>query len=776
MLSLFTIHARQIRLAVALAVILIAAMSLPLLAQAPPSVGQTSVVPELIKFNGTIKDTAGKPQSGTVGVTFALYKDEQGGSPLWLETQNVQADTQGHYSVYLGASKSGGLPQGLFVSGEARWLGVQPEGQAEQGRTLLLSVPYALKAGDAETVGGLPASAFVLAAPGNATAPGVSGSPAGDNMTPALGGSGTVNFIPLWTPDGNTLGNSVLFQSGTGASAKTGINTTTPAATLDVNGGVIARGAVQLPSTGTATAAGGFSSQPFSLQGSSFNSTSQKAIGPVFQWQTEASGNNSASPAGTLNLLYGNGSGSPGETGLNIASNGKITFATGQTFPGTGTITGITAGTGLTGGGTSGNVTLSINIPFANQNFANLKNANTFTKNQTINGTMTAQQLISTAAQGTAPLQVSSTTQVPNLNASLLGGFRRSAFQPAGSYATLGGNSFNGDQNVTGNTTATGTVTGGVVNAVTSFNLGGSAFGFGSRSSGSVFLGFSGSFTSTGAGNTANGMNALVSNGTGAYNSAEGYYALGSNATGSYNTASGDHALYSNTAGSLNSAVGDSALYQSTGSNNSAVGASALIYNTSGSNNSALGINAGPDSNSPNLTNSTALGANAVVSKSNALVLGGTGSNAVSVGIGTATPASTLDVHGTGNFTGLITFAPGQTFPGTGAGTITGVTAGTDLSGGGSTGNVTLNVDTTKVVTGVVAGTDLTGGGTGGVQTLNLDTTKVPQLNVANTFTGDQTVNGNLAASGTVTAGVVNVTTSFNLGGSPIAFRISVRK
>ena len=29
---------------------------------------------------------------------------------------------------------------------------------------LLLSVPYALKAADAETVGGLPASAFVLAA------------------------------------------------------------------------------------------------------------------------------------------------------------------------------------------------------------------------------------------------------------------------------------------------------------------------------------------------------------------------------------------------------------------------------------------------------------------------------------------------------------------------------------------------------------------------------------------------------------------------------------
>jgi len=85
-----------------------------------------------------------------------------------------------------------------------------------------------------------------------------------------------------------------------------------------------------------------------------------------------------------------------------------------------------------------------------------------------------------------------------------------------------------------------------------------------------------------------------------------------------------------------------------------------------------------------------------------------------------------------------------------GGGGITGVTAGTDLTGGGTSGNVTLNVDTTKVVTGIVPGTDLTGGGTGGVLTLNLDTTKVPQLAAANTFTGNQTVNGNVSATGLV--------------------------
>ena len=66
------------------------------------------------------------------------------------------------------------------------------------------------------------------------------------------------------------------------------------------------------------------------------------------------------------------------------------------------------------------------------------------------------------------------------------------------------------------------------------------------------------------------------------------------------------------------------------------------------------------------------------------------------------------------------------------------MTAGVDLTGGGSSGNVTLNVDTSKVVTGITAGTDLIGGGTGGVQTLNLDVTKVPELGSNNIFTGTE--------------------------------------
>ena len=124
---------------------------------------QDVIVPRLVNFSGKAVGAQGKTLSGVVGISFAIYKEQEGGSPLWLESQNVQADAKGNYTAQLGATKPAGLPLDLFSSGEARWLGVTVNGGQEQARVLLISVPYALKAADAETLGGLPASAFVRA-------------------------------------------------------------------------------------------------------------------------------------------------------------------------------------------------------------------------------------------------------------------------------------------------------------------------------------------------------------------------------------------------------------------------------------------------------------------------------------------------------------------------------------------------------------------------------------------------------------------------------------
>jgi hypothetical protein len=325
------------RIARAMVALLSSVLALASFAVAQNSAPAASALPRLVRFGGTVKDLNGAPSSGVVGITFALYSEQTGGSPLWLETQNATADSTGHYTVVLGSTKPEGLPADLFTSEQAHWVGVQVSGQPEQPRVLLVSAPYALKAGDAETIGGLPPSAFVLAAPaiiGSATP----GNPTAA-VTPLAASSvtttgGTASYLPIFS-GADTIVDSIVFQSAT-SPFKLGINTANPATMLDVNGAGTIRGPLTLQSTGTATATAGKDSQPLNLIASSFNSTSSTAQGQTFRLQAEPTANDTTAPSATLNLLYGLAATAPSETGLKISSEGLFTFATGQTFPGTG--------------------------------------------------------------------------------------------------------------------------------------------------------------------------------------------------------------------------------------------------------------------------------------------------------------------------------------------------------------------------------------------------------------------------------------------------------
>jgi hypothetical protein len=735
---------KQIRV-VLLSLLMVLLCNLFSAAQQSVATATNATVPPLIPFSSVATDEGGNSLSGVVGITFSLYVGPQGGEPLWTETQNnVQLDPTGHYSVQLGITKPNGVPTTLFTTGEARWLGVRIAEQGEQPRVLLLSVPYALKAGDAATIGGLPPSAFVLAAPpfsstsGSAAAAPLDASATTQTSAPPptgtpVTGTGTVNFLPLWDTTSDII-SSVLFQSGTGATAKVGINTTTPATTLDVKGAGTIRGTLSLPATGTATATKGANSQPLNLAASSFSSTTGKAVAQTFQWQAEPAGNDTAADSGTLNLLFGAGTSKPAETGLNIASTGVITFNAAQTFPNT--ITGVTTatGSGLTGGGVSGTLNLGL--------------LNTCTTNQVLQWDGTA-WACATVGGGSGSGTVTSVAT----GLGLLGG-------PIITSGTLTidptvvpqlgtANTFTGNQTVMGNVIAT---TGYEIQFAGTNRLFDYGTPFAGSGLGNSFLGFAGNSTMTGQGNVGAGWAALAGNTIGFYNTAVGLQALFTNSSGQQNTAVGQSALFanggdssstanantaigygaasSNTTGYSNTAIGAQSLYRNTGGvYNTAVGGLALLNNTgtttTGDYNTALGYASGPTT--ANLSNTTAIGANASVSESNALVLGGTGANAVKVGIGTAAPAYTLDAAGT-----IRSSSGGFMFP-------DGTTQTTAAAGGGGT------------ITGVTAGTGLTGGGTSGNVTLSINAATIPQLGTANTFTTSQTVNGTLAATSSST-------------------------
>jgi hypothetical protein len=122
-----------------------------------------------------------------------------------------------------------------------------------------------------------------------------------------------------------------------------------------------------------------------------------------------------------------------------------------------------------------------------------------------------------------------------------------------------------------------------------------------------------------------------------------GSYSGYSNTSGTWNTFIGTSSGRINSTGDNNTMVGLNSGQNSNGSNNTFIGTLSGNTNLIGSNNVTLGYNAQAGAA---FGNAIAIGANASVTQSNSMALGGTGGNAVKVGIGTTAPQATLEVNG----------------------------------------------------------------------------------------------------------------------------------
>jgi hypothetical protein len=504
----------------------------------------SAVVPRLITFSGVVRDGKGQLMQGVVGVTLSLYKDQQGGAPLWTENQNVQLDEQGRYSLLLGATQGTGLPSDLFTSGEPRWLGAQAQvpGEEEQPRVLLVSVPYALKAADADTIGGKPVSAFVLAEPGTPSASPQPSNPSTNTLTPT-----TQRF---------SSGGGSIQDNGTGTSMtitpsdNIGIGTTTPAAPVEVD------------SPGEALRLNGAGNTQFSLMSSGTNRQNRALFLDQFgKFQIFNLTSNSSEFVIDSNHQIGVGTASP--AGL------FHIFSPGPAFSHIeGTSTGIEVGW-----------LLHNDAPLGKQ--------------WSIRSTGSGHLLFRDDSTGTPRLTLDS-----------------------GGNVGIGTETPAAALDVAGDLKVSGRILGALnLNSGTALQINGNPF-----------------LSNYGTQNTFVGTNSGNSSVTGAQDTAQGYQALLNNTTGNQNTATGSLALQNNTTGSNNTALGSYA----------GVTANAANANTTGSNNTFVGFQAGPGSPTQ-LTNATAIGANAVVSANNTLVLGAPG---VSVAIGASTAGYSLDVHG----------------------------------------------------------------------------------------------------------------------------------
>jgi hypothetical protein len=202
------------------------------------SQAQPSSAPTIVRLDGTLVTAEGQPRTGPVALVISIYADHTDTIPLWVEEHTVALDSAGRYAVLVGSTLPDGIPRELFLSTTAsatgRWLGVAPQGEAEQPRVMILSVPFAVKAGDAETLAGKPPSDFVLSQQLTET---VHTQLVSHGVLPESGEGGpgiqvsTTGRIAKFSDTTNTTVDSIITESGNNI----GISTSSPGSPLHVN-------------------------------------------------------------------------------------------------------------------------------------------------------------------------------------------------------------------------------------------------------------------------------------------------------------------------------------------------------------------------------------------------------------------------------------------------------------------------------------------------------------------------------------------------------------
>lgn len=185
-------------------------------------------IPRIINYQGLLLGTNQQPvPDGNYDIILNIY--DEPGSLLWTETHTGVVVKSGLFQVLVGSNKLLDLP-----FDQQYFLGIKVGDNPELvPRMLLTSAAYSFTSANAEAIDSIkvsktptPNTLLPLDATGMfPTSVIPSGSGGG------IGGSGTVNYLPLFTGT-TTLGNSVISQT----SGNLGIGTTTPTVKFELAG------------------------------------------------------------------------------------------------------------------------------------------------------------------------------------------------------------------------------------------------------------------------------------------------------------------------------------------------------------------------------------------------------------------------------------------------------------------------------------------------------------------------------------------------------------
>ena len=390
-------------------------------------------VPTIISHQGRLLNASNQPVTTNVSVVFSIYDAASGGSQVWTETQSITPDSLGFYETFLGGTTP--LPSTLP---NPSYLQIQVQSETLTPRLQFGSVPFAQKAGNADLLDNLDSTVF------SQLGPSIESSEIADGTIANIDVSGTAAIAgSKISPD---FGSQNIFTSG-----NIGIGTTSATNRLNIQGSFSG-----YPLYIKRTDTGDYTHSLIRVECSATSNRCQPGIQFVRPsgrlWEiAEGSGDIVADVLGFYNNLSG--------TVMVITPSGNLGIGTtnpAQKLDVAGTIqltgfklpTGATNGYVLTsdaagvgtwqaapGGGGSGGWTddgAAVRLT-TDTDSVGIGTSTPGTKLDVAGTIRTNNQLISTVSTGTAPLSVSSSTKVTNLNSDLLDGIDSGAFSKLGS-------------------------------------------------------------------------------------------------------------------------------------------------------------------------------------------------------------------------------------------------------------------------------------------------------------------------------------------------------